>query len=432
VPARATDHADTGAGYGRLLTDRVFAPFFYTNALSNIGNWFQNVAAGIVIYELTGSNTAVGTVSMLQFAATMLLTPWMGGFTDRMNRQRLLFAGQATAFGAASVLAVTVFATGVDGLPGPWPVYAATAVIGLGSAVVLPSLQAIVPALVRRADLDRAITLSSMTFNIARGIGPVLAGAVVATSGAQWAFGINAITFAPLLVVLWALQVRGDVSPRKPDTSVVADVVEGLRWIRSQPEVQALLAATLVVGWTSDPLSTLTPALAEALNGGDATVGLLVGCFGMGAALCTTGAGAIRRRFGRARQVPVGFFLVTAGLGAMATAPVTAVALAGAAVAGAGFLLGVTGTNADLQKAIPERLRGRVMAWWSVAFLGCRPLAALVDGVVADLTDVRIALAASAAVSLVAGALLWRTGLAATTGTGTDTGTDTGTGTGTG
>jgi len=95
----------------------------------------------------------------------------------------------------------------------------------------------------------------------------------------------------------------------------------------------------------------------------------------------------------------------------LAVAPSTAVALLGAGISGSGFLIGVTGTNAEIQKALPERLRGRIMAWWSVAFLGCRPLAALTDGSIADLTDVRVALGVSGTVALAAGLSCWRRGL---------------------
>ena len=103
--------------------------------------------------------------------------------------------------------------------------------------------------------------------------------------------------------------------------------------------------------------------------------------------------------------MPVALLIVTVGLATVSLAPVTPVALLGASVSGSGFLLGVTGTNSELQKAMPEHLRGRVMAWWSVAFLGCRPIAAVVDGAIADLTDVRVAIAVSAAVAL-SGAVL--------------------------
>lgn len=407
APASAADGATR---FRDLLTDRVFAPFFYANSLSNIGNWFQNVAAGIVVYELTGSNAAVGAVSMVQFIATLLLTPWMGGLTDRVDRQRMLFTGQTIAFCGAAALAVAVIVVGVDGLPGPWPIYAATAVIGLGAATILPSLQAVVPALVRRPDLDKAIALNSMTFNIARSIGPIAAGATVAALGAEWAFGINALTFLPLLIVLLVISPRGDVAPDEtPDAPITADVKEGLDWIRARPQVLTVLAATLAVGWTSDPFSTLMPAMAETLGGGDGTVGLLVGSFGLGAALVAPAFDRLLDLLGRDRIIPTGLALTTVGLATVAVAPVTPVALAGAVISGSGFLLGVTGSNSELQKAMPERLRGRVMAWWSVAFLGCRPIAALVDGTVADLTDVRVALGVAAGVAGTASIVGWRT-----------------------
>ncbi|MDW3215057.1 MAG: MFS transporter [Ilumatobacteraceae bacterium] len=402
-PDRTID-ADAEHGFGALLTDRVFAPFFFANSLSSTGNWFQNVAAGIVVYDLTGSNTAVGAVSIVQFMFTLLLTPWMGGVTDRINRQRMLFAGQAIAFVGATSLAIVVFTVGIDGLPGPWPIYLATGVIGLGAAVILPSLQAIVPALVRPRDLDRAIALNSMTFNIARAIGPIAAGSVIAAVGAKWAFGINAVSYLPLLVVLVLITPRGDVEPAERPTDGAGSVRVGLDWIRERPSVVAVLAATLAVGWTSDPFSTLMPALADDLGGGDATVGLLVGAFGLGAALTAPTSDRIRRRVGRSSVIPLGLVVTSIGLTVTAAAPVTAVALIGAAVSGSGFLLGVTGTNAELQKAMPEALRGRVMAWWSVAFLGCRPLAALVDGGIADLVGVRAAIGVAATVAVVAAA----------------------------
>ncbi len=412
-PSRSDRDARSFAG---LLTDRVFGKFFYANALSNIGNWFQNVAAGIVVYDLTGSNTAVGAVSILQFAATMILTPWMGGLSDRVNRQRMLLVGQTIAFAGAVALAVTVFAIGIDGLPGVWPIFAATAVIGLGAAVILPSLQALVPALVPKPDLSRAITLNSMTFNIARGIGPIAAGAVIAAFGARWAFGINALTYVPLLVVLLIISPRGSVEPEvEEDESVFNSVVDGLNWIRDHRQVVLVLSATLLVGWTSDPLSTLMPALAESLGGGEATVGLLVGSFGFGAAATAPLSDKVREWVGRDRYIPLGLIVVSLGLAALAAAPATAVALIASALTGSGFLLGVTGTNTELQRALPEELRGRIMAWWSVAFLGCRPAAAAFDGIVADLAGVRVAIAVAAAVALAGGAVYWRQGLATST-----------------
>ena len=239
---------------------------------------------------------------------------------------------------------------------------------------------------------------------------------MVATFGARWAFGINAVTFLPLLVVLLVITPRRSVEPESDeDESVVRGVLDGVAWIGDHRQVVLVLAATLLVGWTSDPFSTLMPALAESLGGGEATVGLLVGAFGLGAAATAPLSDRIRDRVGRGRYVPLGLLVVAAGLAALAAAPFTAVALAASAATGGGFLLGVTGTNTELQRALPEELRGRVMAWWSVAFLGCRPAAAAVDGVVADLTDVRVAILVAAGVALAGGVAFWRKGLATTT-----------------
>lgn len=398
--------------FRELLSDRVFAPFFFSNALSNTGNWFQNVAAGIVVFDLTGSNTAVGAVSILQFSATMVLTPSAGRLTDRVDRKWMLFTGQLIAFLGALALAVTVVVLGIDGLPGPWPVYAATAVIGLGIGIILPSLQAIVPALVEPDDLDRAITLNSMTFNIARGVGPVMAGAVIAAFGAVWAFGINALTFLPLLVVLTIITPRGEVRPDPDDRADASEggttVVDAVRWVRERPTVLVLLVGTLAVGWTSDPFSTLMPAVAESFGYGETVVGLLVGAFGLGAALTAPASDRIRASLGRGRVAATGLVVSSSGLAVIAVAPVIHVALAGALVAGAGFLLGVTSTNTELQRGIPDELRGRIMALWSVAFLGCRPIAAVVDGVIADATSPRVSIGVAATLALGAAAFLFR------------------------
>lgn len=395
-----------------LLSDSVFAPFFYANALSNTGNWFQNVAAGIVVFDLTGSNTAVGAVSIVQFSATMLLTPLAGRLTDRVDRRWMLFVGQFIAFLGALGLALVAMTVGIDELPGPWPIYLATGVIGVGAAIILPSLQSVVPALVERPDLDRAITLNSMTFNVARGVGPVAAGAVVAAFGAAWAFGINVVTFVPLLVVLAIISPRGTVVPDK-DAHPSAEeggetVTDALRWIRSRPTVVVLLVGTLGVGWTSDPFSTLMPAVSESFGYGETVVGLLVGAFGLGAAITAPASDRIRMRLGRGRVAGTGLVVSAIGLAIIAVAPVVHVALFGATVSGAGFLLGVTSTNTELQRGLPEELRGRVMAIWSVAFLGCRPIAAIVDGAIADLTSPRVALGVAAGVAVVAAAFLLR------------------------
>jgi MFS family permease len=381
----------------KVLRDRRFGLYIAGNFTSNIGNWFQNVAAGIVVFQVTGSNTLVGTVSVLQFLATLLLSPWSGALADRFNRRKLLILAQAISASGAVGLALWVGLEGVEGLPGIWPVLAASGIIGLGYAVGISAMNALIPALIEPDDLDDAIALNSASFTLARAIGPALAGLVVAALGAAWAFGINALTFLPLIIVLLLIRPR-DVHRRGRDGSVRA----GFVYVRERKVMLWLVLATLAVGWAGDPVNTLSPAYADMFGLDETFVGLQVAAFGSGAALASLGVGMIRSRLGLVATTKAGLILLGAGLIGYAFAPNEVIVLLALFIAGIGFLLGVTTTNSNLQRRLDESMRGRVMALWSMAFLGSRPIAAIIDGVVADLVSPRVGVL-SAALPLVVG-----------------------------
>lgn len=381
----------------RVATDRRFGPYLAGNFVSNVGNWFQNVAAGIVVFELTGSNTLVGTVSVLQFMGTMLLAVWSGALADRLDRRKLLMVAQMISASGAVGLAIWVGLVGVEGLPGVWPVFAAAGVIGLGYALGISAMNALVPALVEPEDLHEAIALNSASFNVARAVGPALAGLFVAAAGAAWAFGVNALTFLPLAIVLFFIRPR-QLDQGSGDRSVKA----GFAYVRERPAMLWLILATLAVGWAGDPANTLAPAYADMFGLGETFVGLQVAAFGAGAATMTLFVNRIRRWLGLENTTKLGMVLLGAGLIGFASAQAPWMALVTLYVAGWGFLLGLATTNSNLQLRIDEAMRGRVMALWSVAFLGSRPLAAIVDGAVADLVSPRVGVL-SAAVPLFVG-----------------------------
>jgi MFS family permease len=381
----------------RVLRDRRFGPYLGANFTSNIGNWFQNVAAGIVVFAVTGSNTLVGTVSVLQFLATLLLSPWSGALADRFDRRKLLIIAQAISASGAVGLALWVGLEGVEGLPGVWPVFAASGVIGLGYAVGISAMNALIPALVEPDDLDDAIALNSASFTLARAIGPALAGLVVAALGAAWAFGINALTFLPLIFVLLMIRPR-DVQRRGGDGSVRA----GLAYVKERKVMLWLVLATLTVGWAGDPVNTLSPAYAAMFGLDETFVGLQVAAFGSGAAAASLAIGRIRIRLGLVSTTKTGLVLLGAGLAGYAAAPNEVVVLSALFVGGIGFLFGVTTTNSNLQRRLDENMRGRVMALWSMAFLGSRPVAAIIDGAVADLVSPRVGVL-TAAIPLLVG-----------------------------
>lgn len=253
-----------------------------------------------------------------------------------------------------------------------------------------PAQQALVPALVPLEDLDQAVALNSVTFNLARAVGPALGAVVLVAWGPGVAFAINAASYGALVAGLVAIRPRPvEVSPR-------GSVWVGFRHLRIDPQLAMMLVGLSALGFGVDPVLTLTPALSEKLT--DATfpnaeglVGLLISAFGAGAVIGTLLIARVRRRRSHAGVAGGGLALLAWGLVILGLAPTAWLAIGGLVVAGIGFLFAVTGITTAMHLRIPERLRGRIMALWGVAFLGSRPVAASLDGAVADLTSPEVA-----------------------------------------
>src|SRR5680860_1422223 len=262
LPSTTTSGSGPGRSAGELLRDRTFGLFFLGNLTSNCGTWFQNIAMSVVVFNLTGSALLVGAVNVAQFSSVLLLSPYAGAITDRVDRRRLLMTGQAVSFSGAAPLALWVALVGVDGLPGIWPLLVAALVIGTGSAFSNPAMQALVPALVPPEDLDQAVALTSVTYNIARTVGPALAAVALALANPAVAFGVNAFTFVVLFCALIVIRPREVVRTRRDDGSVRA----GLRHVMGDRHLLLLLIAVAGLGFAGDPVNTLTPPLAEAFG----------------------------------------------------------------------------------------------------------------------------------------------------------------------
>ena len=378
--------------------------FFLGNLTSNCGTWFQNIAMSVVVFNLTGSALLVGAVNVAQFSSVLLLSPYAGAITDRVDRRRLLMTGQAVSFSGAAPLALWVALVGVDGLPGIWPLLVAALVIGTGSAFSNPAMQALVPALVPPEDLDQAVALTSVTYNIARTVGPALAAVALALANPAVAFGVNAFTFVVLFCALIVIRPREVVRTRRDDGSVRA----GLRHVMGDRHLLLLLIAVAGLGFAGDPVNTLTPPLAEAFGGRGALVGVFVSAYGAGAVLGTILVDRIRAHTTLHRMSWTGLAVMGAGILLVASSTVRWTATVAFALAGVGFLLANTGLTTRIQQRVPEELRGRVLALWSVAFLGSRPLAALLDGALADLWGVRLAMLAGGGIALASALLVIR------------------------
>jgi MFS family permease len=379
-----------------LLRDRTFGPWFLGNAVSNSGNWLFNVTAAIVVYRLSGSALQVGLVSVAQFGPLLLLSPLGGALSDRLDRRRLLLASQTVAASAATALAVAAVTVGIEGLPGAWPILLTAFGVGMGQAVSAPALQSLVPSLVDDRDLEAAVALTSLTFNLGRALGPATAGLLLATLGAETALVFNAISFFVLIGVLVVIRPR----PREEDGARDRSVRAGLRYVRSEPGLLLLLGGVMATGFAVDPMITLAPALAIEVGGGDTLAAGLVSAFGLAAVPAATISGRLQRSLGSLPVATAGCATIAAGLLVSAIAPAAWVAVGGFGLTGVGFVLALTGFTSVLQRRVPDALRGRVMALWSVAFLGNRPVAALIDGAAADLAGPRWAMGVGITVAI--------------------------------
>ena len=377
---------------------RNFWPYFIGNLLSNCGTWFQNIAQAILIYRLTGSTFLVGVVNFAQFIGVFVVTPWAGSFADRFDRRRLILVTQVCATLLSALMAVLHGA----GLATPPVVISLVLLLGFTFAFAVPAIQAMVPDLVERQHLPSAMAMSSLTFNGARAIGPVLGAVVVAQWGIGVAFALNALSYLGLVAGLLA------VRPRQEPRNAAGPAIgwrDSLHLVRNDTALMALLMVVAAISITQDPVSTLTPGFSsEIFDRADTLTGLLVGAFGFGATVAA--ATAASRARDPVRRLASGCLLMGVGMLGFALTPTLPLAFVALAVGGYFFMVTNTGATTALALEAAPELRGRIMALWSLCFLGTRPVASLADGAVASAFGLRAAGVALTVPVLAAGVVM--------------------------
>ena len=372
----------TGPGEAlRLIRHRNFGPYFVGNASSATGTWFQNLAASLFVYRQTHSPFLLGVLQFANFIPVLLLAPWAGSAADRFDRRRVVLVSQVVATSLSAVLAALAWA----GLARVWVVMAFAVGLGVVSAFAAPASQALISDLVPRGELQSAVALNSMTYNLARAVGPALAALSVRKLGIPASFAINSASY--LVLVAGVLVVR--TAPRLRASRAETRLRESLRLVRDQPRLLAFLLIVTAVGFASDPVNTEAPAFANAFGRPDTDSGYLIGAFGGGAvAAAFLLAGRVT---GSRRRMLATLVLLGTGIVAFSLTPWLPLGLGLLAVAGFGYLASNTSATSRLQLEVAEHQRGRIMALWSVAFLGLRPVASLADGAIAGAFGVRTA-----------------------------------------
>lgn len=383
---------------------RNFALFWSGALVSNIGTWLQNVALAWVVLDLTESAFWVSMVTFTQFIPTLLFGLFGGLVADRLDRRRVLLLTQSLAMCFATALAVVTW-TGHASVATLLPIIGAA---GITMAFNAPSFQALIPDLIPSRLILDAVSLNSTQFSIARVLGPALGGLILATIGAGWAFGVNALSFLAVIAALLAIRTtRHD----PPTSSGARALFGGVRAAYESPAIIALLAATAICSVFGAPVIALLSVMAKhVLRLGAGGYGSLFAMFSVGAVGGALATGALVRRFGLRTAIGSGMAILASLIALFAASRnlvTSSILLVGI---GAVYTMSVSATNSGLQTAVPARKRGRIMSLYMMAWGGLFPVGALLAGILADrigaprtLGLLSIPLAAGAAAIVLAG-----------------------------
>ena len=379
--------------------------FFVGQVVSLVGTWMQSVAQAWLVLQLTHSATWLGLAVALQFLPILLLGPYGGVVVDRVDKRQLLIGTQL----AAAVQALVLGLLTVNGQVTLAWVLALSLGLGLVNVLDNPARQAFVREMVTGDQVRNAVSLNSVLVNVARAVGPAVAGVLIASVGVGACFLVNAVSFGAVIVAYLTMH-RSQLAQSEPVQRAPGQLREGLRYVRHTPELLVPLLMMALVGTLTYEFQVVLPALVTDTFSGDARdYGLITAAMGVGAVIGGL-VSAGRSVTGIAPMVASAFvFGVTDLLTALTpTLLLAAVSLVAVGAASVWFLS--TG-NATLQLNSAPAMRGRVMALWAVAFLGSTPVGGPIVGWIAQHAGPRWALGVGAAAALVAagmGALVLR------------------------
>ena len=365
----------------RALRHRNYRLFFGGQSVSLIGTWITRVATSWLVYRLTGSALLLGVVGFCGQIPTLLLSPVAGVLVDRHDRHRILVITQVLS--ALQSLALALLA--LPGIITVGEILFLQVVQGVINAFDTPARQSFLVDMIEdRSDLPNAIALNSSMVNGSRIIGPSIGGVIIAAVGEGWCFMIDAISYMAVIGSLIAMRVAKK-PPRDKSTRVVEELRAGFLYVtRSVPMRSALLLLALVATMGM-PYTVLMPAIASGvLHGGAHTLGFLMTASGLGALAGALYLASRNSVLGLGRAMVVATIAFGVGLVAFSLSNVTWLSLLLLPIVGGGMMVETASTNTILQTIVEERMRGRVMSFYTMAFLGTAPLGSLLAGVAAD------------------------------------------------
>ena len=363
----------------RAFRSRNYRLFIAGQLVSLIGTWMQSVAQAWLIYRLTGSAALLGLIGFAGQIPIFILAPFGGVVADRMNRHRVRIATQTVMM----LLAFTLAALTLAGAVQVWQIFILASLLGIANAFDIPARQAFLVEMVEKEDILNAIALSSSMMNGARIVGPAVAGIVVATMGEGWCFLLNGISYVAVVIALLLMKIapRAEVHPQ---VSTWHSLVEGFSFAWHTRPVRVLLLLLTLVSVMGMPYTVLMPIIADrTLLGGPHEYGLLMSASGTGALAGAAILTLQRHIRGLGRWIAVTSIGFGASLIAFSFSRLLWLSAALLIPAGFCMMVEMAASNTLIQSMVPDRLRGRVMAVYSMMFMGMAPVGALLAGTIA-------------------------------------------------
>jgi MFS family permease len=349
--------------------------------VSLIGTWMTRIATSWLVYRLTGSAWLLGVVGFAGQIPTFLLAPFAGVWVDRLSRHRVLVITQVLAMLQSFGLAVLALA----GVIQVWHIIVLNIVQGLINAFDTPARQAFVVEMVEdRADLSNAIALNSSMVNMARLIGPSIAGLIIAAVGEAYCFLIDGFSYIAVIISLLLMSFHV-VQRRSTRSSMLHELREGWQYVVHFTPVRSILLLLALVSLVGMPYTVLMPVFAAAvLHGGAHTLGFLMGAVGVGALIGAARLATRKTVLGLGRVIPLMAAVFGAGLIAFSFSRWIYLSLPLMFVTGFGMMQQMASSNTILQTIVPDERRGRVMSYYTMAFFGMAPFGSLFAGSLAS------------------------------------------------
>ena len=366
----------------RSFQYRNYRLFFSGQSISLIGTWIQRIATPWLVYNLTGSAFLLGVVGFAGQIPTFVIAPFAGVLTDRWNRYHILIATQIAAMIQALILAF-LYLTGTIEV---WHIILLSIFLGCVNAFDIPARQSFVVEMVeKKEDLGNAIALNSSMVNGARLLGPSIAGMLIAFTGEGICFLLNGLSYLFVIVSLLFMK----VAPRKikkKNSSVLTELKEGFNYAISFAPIRYIILLLGLVSLMGMPYTILMPVFAkEILHGGSHTFGFLMGASGLGALIGALYLASRRSVLGLGKIIPLaagifGFGLITFSLSRFFLLSLTLMI-----ITGLGMMLEMASSNTLLQTIVDDDKRGRVMSFYTMAFMGTAPFGSLLAGWLANI-----------------------------------------------